>query len=343
MANYATGAPSRAEQEALLWQEQDERQLGPYRPAGHGEEQSSPCGRTDGRTDRVGEEDNRRLESKVKSDPSCHPLSGECSCSSGWTGLYCNESCPSGYYGDSCGSACDCAHGTECHSVTGSCICPTGLMPGAHWHWPVTWSQRPPLRQEQSRLQLTPYLPCGQGWAQTEPCGGENNKRGTGGANLRHFTFTSLHFTSLSLHLIDSPGGAGAQLKLQKAPVLGHRCSHWSPWLPKGHRSPQLGPKPATKPTTNPPANEQPRATKPTTDRRPNRRAVINGNGNRNIMKAVPGGGGSQRVRVCQTCPAAAVFTNVFTAILIATWPAFVRGRLCPPAPPPHPQRPLRL
>lgn len=59
---------------------------------------------------------------------SCHPLSGECSCSPGWTGLYCNESCPSGYYGDSCRSTCACAQGTECHSVTGSCVCPAGLM-----------------------------------------------------------------------------------------------------------------------------------------------------------------------------------------------------------------------
>lgn len=43
------------------------------------------------------------------------------------------------------------------------------LKPAAHWHCPVTWSHSPPLRQEQSLLQLMPYLPRGHGWAQTEP------------------------------------------------------------------------------------------------------------------------------------------------------------------------------
>lgn len=43
------------------------------------------------------------------------------------------------------------------------------LKPSAHWHFPVTWSHTPPLRQEQSLLQLMPYLPRGQGWAHTEP------------------------------------------------------------------------------------------------------------------------------------------------------------------------------
>lgn len=59
---------------------------------------------------------------------SCHPLSGECSCSAGWTGLYCNETCPPGYYGDGCILPCSCTNGADCHPVTGACICAPGFM-----------------------------------------------------------------------------------------------------------------------------------------------------------------------------------------------------------------------
>lgn len=43
------------------------------------------------------------------------------------------------------------------------------LKPAGHWQLPVMWSHTPPLRQEQSLLQLMPYLPRGHGWVQTEP------------------------------------------------------------------------------------------------------------------------------------------------------------------------------
>lgn len=59
---------------------------------------------------------------------SCHPLSGECTCSAGWTGLYCNETCPAGYYGEGCTFPCSCANGADCHGVTGGCICAPGFM-----------------------------------------------------------------------------------------------------------------------------------------------------------------------------------------------------------------------
>lgn len=58
---------------------------------------------------------------------SCHPLSGECSCTAGWTGLYCNEMCPPGYYGEGCSLKCQCANGADCHGVTGACICAPGF------------------------------------------------------------------------------------------------------------------------------------------------------------------------------------------------------------------------
>ncbi len=57
---------------------------------------------------------------------SCHPLTGECLCTAGWTGLYCNDTCPPGYYGEGCSVPCQCANGADCHSLTGACICAPG-------------------------------------------------------------------------------------------------------------------------------------------------------------------------------------------------------------------------
>lgn len=62
---------------------------------------------------------------------SCHPLSGECSCTGGWTGLYCNETCPPGYYGEVCMLPCSCSNGADCHPVTGACVCAPGFMVSA--------------------------------------------------------------------------------------------------------------------------------------------------------------------------------------------------------------------
>ncbi|CAF92923.1 unnamed protein product [Tetraodon nigroviridis] len=59
---------------------------------------------------------------------SCHPLSGECSCAAGWTGLFCNETCPAGYHGEGCRHACSCANGADCDGETGACLCAPGFM-----------------------------------------------------------------------------------------------------------------------------------------------------------------------------------------------------------------------
>lgn len=58
---------------------------------------------------------------------SCHPMSGECSCKPGWSGLYCNETCSPGFYGKSCQQICSCQNGADCDSVTGKCICASGF------------------------------------------------------------------------------------------------------------------------------------------------------------------------------------------------------------------------
>lgn len=59
---------------------------------------------------------------------SCHPLSGECTCAAGWTGLYCDETCPPGYYGEGCRELCVCANGAYCDGITGACICAPGYI-----------------------------------------------------------------------------------------------------------------------------------------------------------------------------------------------------------------------
>lgn len=58
---------------------------------------------------------------------SCHPMSGECSCKPGWSGLYCNETCSPGFYGESCQQICSCQNGADCDSVTGKCTCAPGF------------------------------------------------------------------------------------------------------------------------------------------------------------------------------------------------------------------------
>ncbi|KFP72156.1 Multiple epidermal growth factor-like domains protein 10, partial [Podiceps cristatus] len=57
----------------------------------------------------------------------CHPMSGECSCKPGWSGLYCNETCSPGFYGESCQQICSCQNGADCDSVTGKCTCAPGF------------------------------------------------------------------------------------------------------------------------------------------------------------------------------------------------------------------------
>uniref|UniRef100_A0A8C2BWC6 Multiple EGF-like-domains 10 n=1 Tax=Cyprinus carpio TaxID=7962 RepID=A0A8C2BWC6_CYPCA len=58
---------------------------------------------------------------------SCHPMSGECLCSPGWSGLYCNETCAPGLYGEACQQICRCQNGADCHSVSGECVCAPGF------------------------------------------------------------------------------------------------------------------------------------------------------------------------------------------------------------------------
>lgn len=74
---------------------------------------------------------------------SCHPLSGECTCSAGWTGLYCNETCSPGFYGKGCMLTCSCSNGADCHPVTGACVCAPGFTVSAHLFFFLNRSRSP--------------------------------------------------------------------------------------------------------------------------------------------------------------------------------------------------------
>ena len=58
----------------------------------------------------------------------CHPVTGVCSCTQGYTGLQCQSKCGSGSYGANCEGVCSCDVGHSCHHVTGDCTpCTPGL------------------------------------------------------------------------------------------------------------------------------------------------------------------------------------------------------------------------
>lgn len=85
----------------------------------------------------------------------CHPASGRCSCTPGWTGPNCTEGgcthnighwskgqatdgpkyafvrvflpdCPAGFYGTDCQQSCLCQNGATCNKTNGKCTCAKG-------------------------------------------------------------------------------------------------------------------------------------------------------------------------------------------------------------------------
>ncbi|VDK29953.1 unnamed protein product [Gongylonema pulchrum] len=61
----------------------------------------------------------------------CHPVTGECLCSEGWTGPDCRTPCPPNRWGTGCRSECQCQNDGTCDPITGFCDCPAGFM-GRH-------------------------------------------------------------------------------------------------------------------------------------------------------------------------------------------------------------------
>ncbi|XP_019857631.1 PREDICTED: multiple epidermal growth factor-like domains protein 10 isoform X1 [Amphimedon queenslandica] len=59
----------------------------------------------------------------------CHPVYGNCTCDTGYTGAHCWTKCKKGYYGVNCAQKCvypDCSGNGHCSIVNGSCLCNKG-------------------------------------------------------------------------------------------------------------------------------------------------------------------------------------------------------------------------
>ena len=55
----------------------------------------------------------------------CDPVSGKCSCPSGWTGTYCDVPCPPGTFGENCQERSSCQEG-QSEQERGDCVCVPG-------------------------------------------------------------------------------------------------------------------------------------------------------------------------------------------------------------------------
>ncbi|KAJ9598401.1 hypothetical protein L9F63_010923, partial [Diploptera punctata] len=66
-------------------------------------------------------------ECLCKNGAECHHVTGDCTCSHGWTGNTCDIPCPKGTYGNGCINECNCStdgKNSTCHHVTGDCLPP---------------------------------------------------------------------------------------------------------------------------------------------------------------------------------------------------------------------------
>ncbi|KAK3103639.1 hypothetical protein FSP39_020698 [Pinctada imbricata] len=52
----------------------------------------------------------------------CDPVSGDCNCKPGWSGITCNMVCPHGQFGEGCATKCDCNSSDACDPFSGRCI-----------------------------------------------------------------------------------------------------------------------------------------------------------------------------------------------------------------------------
>ncbi|XP_030829162.1 multiple epidermal growth factor-like domains protein 11 [Strongylocentrotus purpuratus] len=71
---------------------------------------------------------NCSLSCQCLNDGTCDHLTGECSCTVGWTGNHCEERCTTATYSSNCTLQCltVCANGGVCHPSNGHCLCDYG-------------------------------------------------------------------------------------------------------------------------------------------------------------------------------------------------------------------------
>ncbi|KAL7988821.1 hypothetical protein Chor_007740, partial [Crotalus horridus] len=61
----------------------------------------------------------------------CDLATGQCHCSSGYTGERCQDECPVGNFGIQCAEICQCMNGGKCYHISGECLCEPGYT-GVH-------------------------------------------------------------------------------------------------------------------------------------------------------------------------------------------------------------------
>ena len=62
---------------------------------------------------------------ECRNSSECDPVSGSCTCQTGYSGLTCHNLCPGGSFGLRCASTCQCMVNTtkSCDPFNGSCDC----------------------------------------------------------------------------------------------------------------------------------------------------------------------------------------------------------------------------
>lgn len=121
-----------------------------------------------------------------RNNGTCHPASGQCSCTAGWTGPTCTDGevtaaqplplnsaarcvntetwfvflpeCPAGFYGADCRQRCLCQNGATCNQTSGTCTCASGWTGTACERGESRWSISIFNTRTKSSLCLCPLL-----------------------------------------------------------------------------------------------------------------------------------------------------------------------------------------
>lgn len=70
--------------------------------------------------------ENCQAKCRCQNGANCHPETGLCICTPGWTGTVCANRCVPGTYGENCSKLCECFNNGSCHHITGECLCAPG-------------------------------------------------------------------------------------------------------------------------------------------------------------------------------------------------------------------------
>lgn len=75
---------------------------------------------------------NCEMDCECQNGATCDPFNGDCMCTRGWIGTYCDQKCSPDRYGQDCAEICRCKNGGSCHHISGECHCASGYT-GPLW------------------------------------------------------------------------------------------------------------------------------------------------------------------------------------------------------------------